>query len=107
MCGLPAVSLVDRLGAMLVVTDLVFHACMCGTVSIVASGDVSLITCSAAFWNCVLAWSGGVSLGRVIFGNVPGVLRQVMHWCVRPFACRNCLEVGLLANMVGGALITL
>jgi hypothetical protein len=106
-CGLPAVSLVDHLGAMPVVTALVFRACRCGTVSVVASGGVSLITCGAAFWVCVLAWSGGTISGRVIFGNVPGVLRQVLCWCVHAFACRTRLEVGLLANMVGGAMLTL
>ena len=88
MCGLPAVSLVDCLGAMLVVTILVFRACRCGTVSVVASGGMLLITCGTALWICVLAWSGGAILGCVIFGNVPGMLRQVMHWCVRAFACR-------------------
>jgi hypothetical protein len=63
--------------------------------------------CGAALWVCVLAWIGGAILGCVIFGNVPGVLHQVMHWCVRNFACSTCLDVGLLANMVGGALLAL
>ncbi len=66
-CGLPAVSLVDCLGAMPVVAILVFHACRCGTVSVVASGGVLLIKCGAALWVCVLAWSGGVISGCVIF----------------------------------------
>jgi hypothetical protein len=92
---------------MLVVTILVFRACRCGTVSVVASGGMLLITCGAALRVCVLAWSSGAILGCVIFGNVPGVLRQVVHWCVRAFACRTCLEVALLPNMVGGALLTL
>jgi hypothetical protein len=107
MCGLPDVNLVDRLGAMPVATVLVFHACRCGTVSVIALGGVLMIMCDAALWVCVLAWSGGAILGRVIFGNAPGMLRQVVHWCVRAFACRTRLEVGLLANMVGGALLTL
>ncbi len=29
-----------------------------------------------------------------------------MHWCVHDFACSTRLDVGLLANMVGDALIT-
>ncbi len=91
MCGSQAVSLVDPLGAMLVVTILAFHACMCGTVSIVASGGVSLITCGAALWGCVLAWSGGAISGCVIFGNVPGKLRRVMCWCAR-FCLQNLLR---------------
>jgi hypothetical protein len=60
----------------------------------------------AALWVCVLDQSGGAILGRVIFGNVPGMLRQVVHWCVRAFACRTHLDLGLLADMVGGALLT-
>jgi hypothetical protein len=75
MCGLPAVSLVEPLGSMLVVTFLVFRAGRCGTMSVVASGCVSVITCGAALWVRVLAWIGGTILGHVIFGNVPGVLR--------------------------------
>jgi hypothetical protein len=74
MFGLPDVSLVDRLGAMPVATILVFCACRCGTVSDLASGGVLLIMCGAVLWVCVLARSGGAILGRVIFGNVPGML---------------------------------
>jgi hypothetical protein len=107
MCGLPAVSLVEHLGSMLVVTVLVFHASRCGTMSIVASGCVSVITCGAVLWVCVLTRIGGAILGRAIFGNVPGVLRQVMRWYLGGFACSTRLDVGLLANMVGGALLTL
>jgi hypothetical protein len=59
MCGLPDVSLVDPLGTIPVATVLVFHACRCGTVSVIASGGMSLIACVAALWVCVLAWSGG------------------------------------------------
>jgi len=43
--------------------------------SVVASGCMLVITCGAALWVCVLAWIGGAILGRVIFGNMPGVLR--------------------------------
>jgi hypothetical protein len=107
MCGLPAVSLVERLGSMLVVTVLVFCADMCGTMSVVASGCVSVIMCGAVLWVCVLAWIDGAILGCVIFANLPGVLRQVVHWCVHDFACGARFDVGLLANMVGGALLTL
>ncbi len=107
MCGSPAVSLVECLGFMLVATVLVFRACRCGTVDVVASDCMSVIMCGAALWVCVLAWIGGAILGRDIFGNVPGMLRQVMHWCVHAFACSTHLEVELLANMVGGALLTL
>ena len=106
MCGLPAVSLVERLGFMLVVT-VVFRACRCGTVGIVASGCLSVITCGAALWVCMLAWIGGAISECVIFGNMPGMLHRVVHWCVHAFACITCLEVGLLANMIGGALLTL
>ncbi len=80
MCGSPDVSCVDCLGAVSVATIFVYHACSCGTMSVVAGGGISLITCGAASGVCVLAWSGGVILGPVIFGNVPGVLHQVMHW---------------------------
>ncbi len=76
----PDVSCVDSLGTMSVAIILVFHACSCGTVSVIAAGSVSLIMCGAASGVCVLAWSGGAILVRVIFGNAPGVLRQVMHW---------------------------
>jgi hypothetical protein len=107
MCGLPDVSLVDCLGTMPMATVLVFHACRCGAVSIVASTGVLLLTRAAALWICVLAWRGGAILGCVIFGNVPDVLHRVVHWCVCAFACWTRLEVGLLANMVGGALLTL
>jgi hypothetical protein len=107
MCGLPAVSLVECLGSMLVVTVLVFRASRCGTMSVVASGCMSVITCGAALWVCVLAWIGGTVLGRVILGNVPGVLHQAVHWCVHDFACSTRLDVGLLSNVVGGALLTL
>ena len=107
ICGSPAVSLIDCLGAMLVVTVLVSSACRCGTVSVIASGGMLLITCGAALWVCVLAWSGGAILGCVVFGNAPGVLRQFMPWCVHTFVCSTRLEVGLLANMVGGLLLTL
>ena len=75
MCGLPDVSHVDRLGTMSVATILVFCACYCGTLRIVAAGSVSLIKCSAANGVCVLAQSFGAISGRVIFGNVPGMLR--------------------------------
>ncbi len=75
--------------------------------SVVASSCVLVITCGAALWVCVLAWIGGAISEHVIFGNMPGVLRQVVHWCVCDFACITRLDVGLLANMVGGALLTL
>ena len=74
MFGLPDVSLVDRLGAMPVVTMLVFRASRCRYVSVVVSGGVLLITCGAALWVCVLARSGGAISGCVICGNAPGVL---------------------------------
>ncbi len=48
MCGLPDVSLIDCLVAMPVATILVFCAYRCETVSAVAYGGVSLITCGAA-----------------------------------------------------------
>ncbi len=79
----------------------------CGTMSVIASGCVSMIMCGAVLWVCVLAWIGGAILGHVIFGNMPGVLCQVVHWCVCNFACSTSLDVGLLADMVGGALLTL
>ncbi len=71
----PDESHVECLGFMLVITVLVFRDGRCGTMSIVASGGVLVITCGALLWVCVLAWVGGTILGRVIFGNVPGVLR--------------------------------
>jgi hypothetical protein len=80
MCRSPDVSHVDCLGAVPVATVLVFHACRCGTVRVVPLGGMSLITCGAVLWVCVLAQSGGAILGCVIFGNAPGVLCQVMHW---------------------------
>jgi hypothetical protein len=80
MCGLPDMSHVDRLGALSVATFLVFCACNCGTVSIVATGGMLLIMCDAASRVCVLARSGGAISGRVIFGNAPGMLHQVVHW---------------------------
>ncbi len=80
MCGLPDVSCVDHLGAMSVATVLVFDACRCGIVSIVATGGMLLITCGAASGVCMLAQSGGAILGHVIFGNAPGMLCQDMHW---------------------------
>ncbi len=107
MCGLPAVSLVERLGNILVATFLVFCAGRCGTMSVVATGCMLMFTCGAALWVCVLAQIGGAMSGCVIFGNVPVVLHQVAHWCVRNFACSNRLDVGLLANMFGGVLLTL
>ncbi len=75
--------------------------------SVIASDGVSLITCGAALWVCVLAWSGGAISGCVVFGNAPGVLRRFMRCCVHAFACSTRLEIGLLANMVGGLLLTL
>ncbi len=107
MHGLPDVSRIDCLGTVPVATVLVSRACRCGTMTVVALGSMLLITCGAALWVCVLAWSGGVILGCVIFGNAPGMLHWVMRWWVRAFACRTYLEVGLLANMVGDALLTL
>jgi hypothetical protein len=92
MCGSPAVSLVERLGFMLVVTVLVFCACRCGTVGVIASSCVLVIMCGAALWVFVLARIGGTILGCVIFGNVPGVLCRVVHWDVRAFACSTRLE---------------
>ncbi len=107
MCGSPDVSCIDHLGAVSVATVLVFRACSCGTASIIAMCSMLLITCGAASWVCMLAWSGGVILGRVTFGNTPGVLCRVVHWWVRAFACRIRLEVGLLAHVAGGAALTL
>jgi hypothetical protein len=66
-----------------------------------------VITYGAVLWVCVLSWIGGAILGRVIFGNVPGVLHRVVRWCVCGLACSTRLDVGLLANMVGGAVLTL
>ncbi len=80
MCGSPDVSHIDCLGAMSVATVLVFRACCCGTLSLVATGGVLLIMCGAVNKVCVLAWSGGAISGRVIFGNAPGLLCQVVHW---------------------------
>ncbi len=74
MCGLPDVSCVDCLGAVPMSTVLVFCACRCGTVSVVALGGMLLITCGAALWVSLLAQSGGAILGSVIFGNARGVL---------------------------------
>jgi hypothetical protein len=56
-------SCVDRLGAVSVATILVFRACSCGTMSVVAMGGVLLIMCDAASRVCVLALSGGAILG--------------------------------------------
>ena len=79
MCGSPDVSRVDCVGAMPVATVLVFSACSCGTVSVIASGGVLLIMCGAALWVCVLARSGGMISGCVIFDNVPGMLHRVVR----------------------------
>jgi hypothetical protein len=62
MCGLPDVSHVDCLGAVPVATVLVFCACRCRTVSVVASSGL-MITCGAVLWVYVLAWSGGTIFG--------------------------------------------
>jgi hypothetical protein len=48
MCGLPAVSLVECLGSMLVVTVLVFRDGQWGTMSIVVAVGMLVITCGAA-----------------------------------------------------------
>jgi hypothetical protein len=45
--------------------------------------------------------------GCDIFGNLPGVLRQLVRWCLGAFDCRTRLEVELFANVVGGASLTL
>jgi hypothetical protein len=92
---------------MLVVTVLVFRAFSCGTVGAVASGCLSVIRCGAALWVCVLLGLVAQFWDALSFGNLPGVLHQVMCWCVRTFACSTRLEVGLLANMVGVALLAL
>ncbi len=72
--------------------------------SIVASGCMSVIRCGAALW---VVWIGGTISGHVTFGNVPGVLCQVVHWCVCNFFCSTCLDAELLANMVVDVLLTL
>ncbi len=93
MCGLPAVSVVERLGSMLVVTILDFRAGRCGTMSVIVSGYMLVITCGAALWVSVLAWIGGAILGHVIIGNMPCVLCRAVSWCVRGFACSTRLDV--------------
>ncbi len=75
MCGSPDVSPVEHLGAVSVATVLVFRACICGAMSVIAVGGMLLIMCGAASGVCVLAWSGGAISERVIFGKAPGVLR--------------------------------
>jgi hypothetical protein len=41
------------------------------------------------------------------FGNMPGVLCQIVRWCVHAFDCMTHLEEGFFANVVGSTSLTL
>ncbi len=81
---------------------LCFSALLWMTLCTFVDVDTSSMMCGT--WN-------GVGYGAVpgcrISGSLLGGFLRVVHWCVLLPAWRTIFDVGLLAVIVGGALLTL
>ena len=103
MWGLPLVRQVDRHCVLIWEPFLCFSALLWMTLC--AFADVNTTSMMCGTLNGV---EGGTVTGCTICGSTMGVFLRVVYWWVLLVpAWRICFDVGLLATIVGGALLTL